>query len=54
MGHDPAKDFNDRLIAFMARDAEQTTTKAKPVPVKPLSVKAALFSREEKNSVGPV
>src|SRR6267154_1076230 len=44
MGHDPAKDFNDRLIAFMARDVEQTTTKAKPVPVKPISVKAALFA----------
>ncbi|HSY52943.1 MAG TPA: hypothetical protein VK785_00770, partial [Opitutaceae bacterium] len=55
MGHDPAKDFNDRLIAFMARDTEQNT-KAKPVPTKPISVKAALFAREdreEKNSVGP-
>ncbi|HXA80671.1 MAG TPA: hypothetical protein VNV14_05305, partial [Opitutaceae bacterium] len=54
MGHDPAKDFNDRLIAFMARDVEQTTSKAKPVPTKPLSVKAALFAREEKNSAEPV
>jgi HPr kinase/phosphorylase len=53
MGHDPAKDFNDRLIAFMARDVEQTS-KAKPVPVKPISVRAALFAREEKNSVEPV
>jgi HPr kinase/phosphorylase len=54
MGHDPAKDFNDRLIAFMARDVEQTTAKAKPVPTKPISVKAALFAREEKNSTEPV
>jgi HPr kinase/phosphorylase len=25
MGHDPAKDFNDRLIAFMTRQAEKPT-----------------------------
>jgi HPr kinase/phosphorylase len=31
MGHDPAKDFNDRLIASMAAQAEVTTTKIKPV-----------------------
>ncbi len=31
MGHDPAKDFNDRLIAAMAAQAESATTKIKPV-----------------------
>ena len=31
MGHDPAKDFNDRLIAFMSRQAEQTQPKVKPL-----------------------
>jgi HPr kinase/phosphorylase len=31
MGHDPAKDFNDRLIASMAAQAEMPTTKIKPV-----------------------
>jgi HPr kinase/phosphorylase len=31
MGHDPAKDFNDRLIASMAAQAEVKTTKIKPV-----------------------
>ena len=31
MGHDPAKDFNDRLIASMATKAEGATTKIKPV-----------------------
>jgi HPr kinase/phosphorylase len=31
MGHDPAKDFNDRLIASMATQAEVVTTKIKPV-----------------------
>jgi HPr kinase/phosphorylase len=31
MGHDPAKDFNDRLIASMAAQAEVTTTKIKPI-----------------------
>ncbi|HTB81996.1 MAG TPA: HPr(Ser) kinase/phosphatase [Opitutaceae bacterium] len=50
MGHDPAKDFNDRLIAFMTREPAQTV-KAKPVPTKPISGKAASpFSREEPDS----
>ncbi len=31
MGHDPAKDFNDRLIASMAAQAEVMTTKIKPI-----------------------
>jgi HPr kinase/phosphorylase len=31
MGHDPAKDFNDRLISFMTRQAEQATPPIKPV-----------------------
>ena len=32
MGHDPARDFNDRLIAFMTRQAEQVpVTKIKPL-----------------------
>jgi HPr kinase/phosphorylase len=31
MGHDPAKDFNDRLIAFMTRESAVSTTKIKPV-----------------------
>jgi HPr kinase/phosphorylase len=31
MGHDPAKDFNDRLIASMAAQGEVTTTKIKPI-----------------------
>jgi HPr kinase/phosphorylase len=31
MGHDPAKDFNDRLIASMAAQADVPTTKIKPV-----------------------
>ena len=32
MGHDPAKDFNDRLIAFMAAQAaEATPTRIKPI-----------------------
>jgi len=31
MGHDPAKDFNDRLISFMAQQ-----TAGQPAPVKPL------------------
>jgi HPr kinase/phosphorylase len=31
MGHDPAKDFNDRLIAFMTQQAAVPTTKIKPV-----------------------
>ena len=31
MGHDPAKDFNDRLIAFMSEQASQTPTRIKPV-----------------------
>ena len=32
MGHDPAKDFNDRLIAFMTEQAKQPApTKIKPV-----------------------
>ncbi len=30
MGHDPAKDFNDRLISFMTRQSEQKTT-LKPI-----------------------
>lgn len=34
MGHDPAKDFNDRLIAFMTQQSNQ----AKPVPVRPISL----------------
>ncbi len=33
MGHDPAKDFNDRLIAFMTRDPAFHTTTIKPVDV---------------------
>src|SRR4051812_28465334 len=31
MGHDPAKDFNDRLISFMTRQADQPTATIKPV-----------------------
>jgi HPr kinase/phosphorylase len=31
MGHDPAKDFNDRLIAFMTQDNSFKTTSIKPV-----------------------
>jgi HPr kinase/phosphorylase len=31
MGHDPAKDFNDRLIASMAAQADLPTRKIKPV-----------------------
>jgi HPr kinase/phosphorylase len=31
MGHDPARDFNDRLIAFMSKNAEVTPTKIKPI-----------------------
>jgi HPr kinase/phosphorylase len=31
MGHDPAKDFNDRLISFMARTAAEQTLKIKPI-----------------------
>lgn len=31
MGHDPAKDFNERLIAFMNQQAAQTPTKVKPI-----------------------
>lgn len=31
MGHDPAKDFNDRLIAFMTQQAAEPTTKIKPM-----------------------
>jgi len=31
MGHDPAKDFNDRLIAFMTQDNSFKTTAIKPV-----------------------
>ena len=34
MGHDPAKDFNDRLIAFMTQKSKQTET----VSLHPLSV----------------
>jgi HPr kinase/phosphorylase len=30
MGHDPAKDFNDRLIAYMARQAEEATEPVRP------------------------
>jgi HPr kinase/phosphorylase len=29
MGHDPAKEFNERLIAFMAKEAA-------PAPIKPV------------------
>lgn len=51
MGHDPAKDFNDRLIAFMTREAGQTI-KAKPVPTKPISTRpASPFTREESDSI---
>ena len=32
MGHDPAKDFNERLIAHMSRQAEDTPPPIKPVP----------------------
>jgi HPr kinase/phosphorylase len=31
MGHDPAKDFNDRLIAFMSRQAESNPPKVQPL-----------------------
>ena len=31
MGHDPARDFNDRLIAFMTEQAKQPAAKIKPV-----------------------
>jgi HPr kinase/phosphorylase len=31
MGHDPAKDFNDRLIAFMTQQAAEPSTKITPV-----------------------
>jgi HPr kinase/phosphorylase len=31
MGHDPAKDFNDRLIAFMSEDGPSRRMKIKPV-----------------------
>jgi HPr kinase/phosphorylase len=31
MGHDPARDFNERLISFMNQQAGQTTTSIKPV-----------------------
>jgi len=31
MGHDPAKDFNDRLISFMARSASEQALKIKPI-----------------------
>src|SRR5476651_2678915 len=31
MGHDPAKDFNDRLISFMSTQAAQKSTTIKPV-----------------------
>jgi hypothetical protein len=32
MGHDPARDFNDRLIRFMTEQAQQPApTKIKPV-----------------------
>ncbi|MBI5381031.1 MAG: HPr(Ser) kinase/phosphatase [Opitutae bacterium] len=41
MGHDPAKDFNDRLIAFMTKQAEQE----KATTVKPIE-------REERTSGG--
>ncbi|MBC7368855.1 MAG: HPr(Ser) kinase/phosphatase [Undibacterium sp.] len=30
MGHDPAKDFNDRLIAFMSKQSAAPATKLKP------------------------
>ena len=30
MGHDPAKDFNDRLIAFMSKQTATPVTKVKP------------------------
>ncbi len=32
MGHDPAKDFNDRLIAFMSRQSQESApTRIKPI-----------------------
>src|SRR5471032_2606534 len=31
MGHDPAKDFNDRLISFMSSQAGQKSTSIKPI-----------------------
>jgi HPr kinase/phosphorylase len=31
MGHDPAKDFNDRLIAFMSQQTPDQPTRIKPV-----------------------
>lgn len=34
MGHDPAKDFNDRLIAFMTQQSQQP----KPVSIRPLAL----------------
>jgi HPr kinase/phosphorylase len=30
MGHDPARDFNDRLIAFMSKQTAAPVTKIKP------------------------
>jgi HPr kinase/phosphorylase len=31
MGHDPARDFNERLISFMSQQAEQQTAAIKPI-----------------------
>jgi HPr kinase/phosphorylase len=31
IGHDPAKEFNDRLIAFMAKEAASSPTSIKAV-----------------------
>ena len=31
IGHYPARDFTDRLIAFMSSQAEQTQPKVKPI-----------------------
>jgi HPr kinase/phosphorylase len=41
MGHDPARDFNDRLIAFMTSQANETP----PTKIKPID-------REERSSAG--
>ncbi|MSU69940.1 MAG: HPr(Ser) kinase/phosphatase [Opitutaceae bacterium] len=44
MGHDPAKDFNERLISYMSKQATEKATALKPVEREeraPASVKAA-------------
>jgi HPr kinase/phosphorylase len=41
MGHDPAKDFNDRLIAYMTQQAGP----AAPVSIRPLSMDSSSSPR---------